>query len=294
MVIDTNEPNILFNNSISQLLQRTNLIDIIDEVHGLYKVPNTYISGSHRIDFFLATKYISTFIDRSGITSFNEVTTSDHRGKFINLHLRDFLKNSYASISNASSRTLQSTNTKNVVKYKQHLKHIVINKLVIEKAKIIQVKLITNSITPNDFTKINELDNLLTSGMLKVERMIVRDEIQYSWSPTLAIAILQLFIWKLIKSELKTKTSRQTKLQQITIRLHNLDTQFPSSLISYKHNNMKSIKKKTKTLKNTLKTTKKNSRVLRDTFLKERIIEDKLDDNQKHVTYLNNLLIIEH
>ena len=128
--IDANEPNILYNNGVSQLLQRTKSIDIIDEVHGLYKVPNTYLRGRHRIDFFLATKYISTFIDRSGITSFNEATTSDHCRKFVDLRLRDFLKNSYASISNASSRTLQSTNTKSVVKYKQHLKKIVNNNII--------------------------------------------------------------------------------------------------------------------------------------------------------------------
>ena len=90
------------------------------------------------------------------------------------------------------------------MKYKQHLKHIVINKHVIEKAKILQAKLNTNSITSNDFTKMNELYNLLTSGMLKAERMIVRVGLQYPWSPTLAIAILQLSIWKLIKSEKNT------------------------------------------------------------------------------------------
>ena len=93
--IDANEPNILYNNGVSQLLQRTQLIDIIDELHGLYKVPNTYIRGRYRIGFFLATKYISTFIDRSGINSFNEVTTSDHRGKFIDLRLRDCFKKNH-------------------------------------------------------------------------------------------------------------------------------------------------------------------------------------------------------
>ena len=39
--IDSNEPNILYNNGVSQLLQRTKLIDFIDEFHGLYKVSNT-------------------------------------------------------------------------------------------------------------------------------------------------------------------------------------------------------------------------------------------------------------
>ena len=180
------------------------------------------------------------------------------------------------------------------MKYKQHLKHIVINKLVIEKAKILQAKLNTNSITPNDFKKINELDNLLTSGMLKAERMIARVGIQYPWSPALAIAILKLSIWKLIKSELKTNTSRQTKLQQITTRLHNLDNQHPSSLIPYKHHNMKSINNKIKTLTDNLKSIKKNSRVLRVAFLKERILEAKLDDNKNHVTYSTNLILIKH
>ena len=138
MGIDVNEPNILYNNGVSQLLQRTKLIDVIDEFHGLYKVPNTYIRRRHRIVFFLATNYISTFIDRNSITSFNEVTTSNHRIKFIDIRLRDFLKHSYASISNDSSRTLQSTNTKSVVKYKEHLKAIVPNKLVLEKSTLLQ------------------------------------------------------------------------------------------------------------------------------------------------------------
>ena len=57
---------------------------------------------------------------------------------------------------------------------------------------------------------------------------------------------------------------------------------------------MKAINKKIKTFTTNLKTIKKNSRVLRDDFLKERIIEAKLDNNQKHVNYLSNLLIIEH
>ena len=52
---------------------------------------------------------------------------------------------------------------------------------------------------------------------------------------------------KLIKSELKTKTSR-TKKQQITTRLHHLDKQYPSSIIPYKHTNMKTINKHIKTL----------------------------------------------
>ena len=180
------------------------------------------------------------------------------------------------------------------MKYKQHLKTIFTNKFFIEKATLLQAKLNTNYFISTDFSQINELDALLTSGMLKAERMIARYGLQHPWSPALVIAILKLSIWKLIKSELKTKTSRETKLQQITLRLHNLDNQYPSSIIPYKHNNMKSINKKIKTLTSTLKTTQKNSRLLRDAFLKERIIKTNIDDNHNNAIYLSNLLLIEH
>ena len=41
--IDANEPNILHNNGVSQFLQHTKLIDIIDKNYRLYKVLNTHI-----------------------------------------------------------------------------------------------------------------------------------------------------------------------------------------------------------------------------------------------------------
>ena len=104
--IDANEPSILHNNGLSQFLQHTKLIDIIDKNYRLYKVSNTHIRGRHRIDYFFCIDQISSFIDRSVIPSFNEITSSDHRGIFLDLRLQDFPKNSYSSISKAFSRTL--------------------------------------------------------------------------------------------------------------------------------------------------------------------------------------------
>ena len=85
--------------------------------------------------------------------------------------------NSYASISTAFSRTLQSTNTKSVIKYKQHLKTILHNKSVLNKGKLIQDKLNNNNnntIKFQDYNQINDLNKLLISSMLKVERLITR------------------------------------------------------------------------------------------------------------------------
>ena len=69
------------------------------------------------------------------------------------------------------------------MKYKQHLKAIVTKKIVLEKATLLQAKLNTNSITSNDFKQINELDALLTSGMLKTEHMLVITDLQYPLFP---------------------------------------------------------------------------------------------------------------
>ena len=63
--------------------------------------------------------------------------------------------------------------------------------------------------------------------MIKAERMITKYDTQFPWSPILAKVVLNLSIWKLIKSESKTKTSRASKLQHLTSRLHKLDNNYP-------------------------------------------------------------------
>ena len=56
--------------------------------------------------------------------------------------------------------------------------------------------------------------------------------------------MLDLSIWKLIKSELKTKSSRASKLQQLTYPLHQIDNKYPKHISTYKRQNMKLINKK--------------------------------------------------
>ena len=50
MGIDANEPNNKHNNGVSQLLQLANFLNIVSHKHVLYKEPNTYIRGRHRIN----------------------------------------------------------------------------------------------------------------------------------------------------------------------------------------------------------------------------------------------------
>ena len=169
--IYTNEANNQLKNGVDKILHLTKLIDVISQQHEIRKEPNTYITGRKRIEFLLCSEHIYTFIDKSGINPFNELTSSDHRGLFSNLRLEAFLKNSYIALSDHSSRPLQSSNTKNVISYKRHLKDYVVTHQIIEKAADLEI-CFNKTITSPDHVIINKLDVLLTKGMIKVERMI--------------------------------------------------------------------------------------------------------------------------
>ena len=106
-----------------------------------------------------------------------------------------------------------------MLNYKRHLQRFVVNHQIIEQATEIKKKLVNKSITSKDHITINKLDALLIKGMIKAERMKTKYGPQFPWSPKLAIAIMELAIWKLIKSALKTKTSRDTKITKLKSRL---------------------------------------------------------------------------
>ena len=110
--IDANEANDQSKNGEDKILQLTKLIDVISQQHGIRKEPNTHIRGRKHIEFLLCSEHIYTFIDKSGITPFNEIISSDHRGFFLDLRLKAFLKNSYVALPDHSSRPLQSSNIK--------------------------------------------------------------------------------------------------------------------------------------------------------------------------------------
>ena len=60
-----------------------------------------------------------------------------------------------------------------------------------------------NSLTIGDMKAINELDDIITSGMLMSERKIKKKLDQHPWSRTLTNAILEVILWKLINSKLR-------------------------------------------------------------------------------------------
>ena len=69
--------------------------------------------------------------------------------------------------------------------------------------------------------EINDLDTLITKGMIASENKIRKRQNQYPWSPTLDQAILVVSLWKLITFEIKNEVSKEMQIQRF-LRL--LDT----------------------------------------------------------------------
>ena len=136
--IDINEANDKPKNGVDKILHLTKRIDVISRQHGIRNEHNICIRGCTIVDFLLCSVHIYTFIDKNGNIPFNELTSFDHRGLFINLRLHAFLKNSYIVLPDHSSRPLYSSNTKTVIKYKRNLQDYVVTHQIIEKSADLQ------------------------------------------------------------------------------------------------------------------------------------------------------------
>ena len=69
--IDDNETHDKPKKRVDKLLHLTKLIDVISQQHRIRKEPITYLRGIKRIDLIFYSEHILTFIDKSGITTFN-------------------------------------------------------------------------------------------------------------------------------------------------------------------------------------------------------------------------------
>ena len=67
--------------------------------------------------------------------------------------------------------------------------------------------------------EINDLDELITKGMLASEEKIKKRQNHYPLSPTLEKSILEVSLWKLIISKIKNDVSKETQIQMIIYQL---------------------------------------------------------------------------
>ena len=120
--MDGNEPLVNDKGGITRICRECKLYNPLDHRHGDIGNTKSYIRGSNKIDFILCTYNLLKMMIACGMTAFNEVTTTDHCGGFLDLLGTIVLRNRSTPIPSPFDRRLQSNSPIAVRKYKKYLK----------------------------------------------------------------------------------------------------------------------------------------------------------------------------
>ena len=120
--MDGNEEFSSSKGSIAKLCRECKLNDVFSQRFKNAKLPNTHIKGSKMIDYILCSFNILKAINRSGMTPFGELVTSDHIGLYIDLPIVSISKSYQPDASQNFQRLLRSSCPRSVRKYKKHRK----------------------------------------------------------------------------------------------------------------------------------------------------------------------------
>ena len=196
------------------------------------------------------------------MTEFNDITTSDHCGFFLDLSRDVILKGKTTQIPSPFERQLKLNSPKSVRKCKHYLKQQ-INKYNIESQIETKLKISKQrKLTKEEEVNINRIDILITKIMLRVENKINNQQHNSPWSLELYDSIRTVSIWKSILSQFKTNLSFQ---KQIDSYLSSL-----SSPISIEWTNFANIKYKLSRAQFQLRKNKTNVKELRTQHLMQR------------------------
>ena len=121
LCIDANEEIDTGEKEITKLVSDYNLIDPIAQAHGYSNESDTYIRGKDRMNFIFCTLNIAAFVMACGITTYDEVAPSDHRGDFLDMKLQQFLANSFQEVTDHPSRKRKTRDSAGVVTYKKNI-----------------------------------------------------------------------------------------------------------------------------------------------------------------------------
>ena len=164
--IDANEAFKSNADDIEILFRKRNLIDPISTKHGNAKEPNKYASGSDNIENFACTRKIYKFITKCGIFPFCTITTSNHRGLYLDIDIMQCLRNSSIDLAKNNNRLLSSTHPKKVSKYKKVLIEYISARKATVKGNVIQNKINNKILKESDMKEINNIDITFTKGVL--------------------------------------------------------------------------------------------------------------------------------
>ena len=220
------------------------------------------------------------------MTGFNDMTTSNHCGFFLDLTRDVLLKGKATTIPSPFKRQLKSKSPKSVRKYKHYLQKQVIKNNIEKQIEHILITSKQHKLTQEEEIDLNRIDQLITKIMLKAEKCINNQQHNFPWSPALHDAIRIVSIWKSILSQFKTKLSFQ---KQITFYLSSLSTPINIDWFNFAEN-----KRKLRQTKSNLRKNKTNAKELRTQHLLQRVSAINIENKTDNSSTIINIQKIEH
>ena len=157
------------------------------------------------------------------------------------------------------------------------LKYIITNN-IISRTNIIQEKIDSHTLTIANMNEVNEIDEIITKGMLLAEKSICFHRNNHPWSPTLVKAILDVQLWKTTISIVLNKQSRKKSIDNIINRM----THYNHSPKNIHCTNIKLLSKYLRESKKHLKGIKHEATNHREVHLTQLADEEFIFGNIKH------------
>ena len=112
----------------------------------------------------------------------------------------------------------------------------------------IQDKIDSNTLSSSDQPYLNLVDQFITKGMLFLEYKIKFSKFTHPWSPTLAVAIVSVSIFKVHLSSVKNKVCKTTLIDRLHKQILSYDIPHPPSKLetNYKKNIINKLKQTSK------------------------------------------------
>ena len=159
---------------------------------------------------------------------------------------------------------------------------------ILDRITVINHKLKDNQLTSRDLIKINRIKELITTFMIQSKERIKKSKFNHPSSPTLAISILTVKIWKLKFNAVNNKRENHHTVLKIYNKIIDIgDNDTPFNIES---KDKKYIQNELKLAFKQLKNIKKQSALFRKEHLMLRTDEAKLTGNKTLASYIRRII----
>ena len=199
---------------LDSIINKYGLLDLLPYHHGIDNEVETYARGKKRLDYALGTQELAESIIRIGITPYNFVITSDHRGIFIDFDVDTFLGGNPSHLMSPALRGIKSNSPKQCRKYVEAVTEYLTKHKVFERATRVQALTDDHGLTIQLSRRWKRIDRDLLRACLHAERLTKSRDRPF-WSPKLHHASMIVAYWKITLSGIRTNRDFADQLERL-------------------------------------------------------------------------------